>query len=70
MLDAMILAISNNSDQPFQFFLISLSVSLSSVNQTFDSLADFKEGKKLIKSFLELAEFVNIVGENTSAASQ
>jgi len=59
MLEAITLEISiNSSINNFNSFLSPLSVSLSKVNQTFDSFEDFKECvKKFVKSFLELAEF-------------
>ena len=62
MLDARIFAISISSfSNHSNSFLSPLLVSLSRQSQTFDSFADFNEWvKKLIKSFLELAELASM----------
>jgi len=62
MLEAKILATSTNSlNNHFNSSWFPLLVSLNNVSQTLDSLADFRAWvKKLIKSFLELAELASI----------
>ncbi len=62
MLEAKILDISiSSSSSHFNSFWFPLFISLNNVSHIFDSLDDFREWvKKLIKSFLELAEFASM----------